>query len=139
MSYIARHEVQYEDVISLGATLEEMRAYILLRISELPSDDKKRAIIDAKGNLEYKQLIENVQPLGSRFFGEVQTGSSKSSGRTKTYDVNFVDEGDQEPEDEEHVFMTQDQSEDVAMEALLAEGDEDALVVQQVEDAVIEK
>ena len=32
-SYIARHEVQYEDLLSLGATLEEMRAYILLRNS----------------------------------------------------------------------------------------------------------
>ena len=54
MSYIARHEVQYEDMISLGATLEEMRAYILLRNSGLPAEDKNRVIIDAKGNLEYK-------------------------------------------------------------------------------------
>ena len=34
-SYLARHEVQYEDLISMGATLEEMRAYILLRNSGL--------------------------------------------------------------------------------------------------------
>ena len=33
-SYLARHEVQYEDLMSMGATLEEMRAYILLRNSD---------------------------------------------------------------------------------------------------------
>ena len=138
MSYIARHEVQYEDMISLGASLEEMRAYILLRNSGLPAEDKKRVIIDAKGNLEYKQVIETLQLLGSRFFGEVQTGSSKSGGRTKTYDVNFVDEGEGDQDEEEQIFMTHDMSEDTLMETFLAEGDEDALVIQQFEEAVIE-
>ena len=138
MSYIARHEVQYEDMISLGATLEEMRAYILLRNSGLPAEDKKRVIIDAKGNLEYKQVIETLQLLGSRFFGEVQTGSSKTGGRTKTYDVNYVDEGEGDHDEDEQVFMAHEMSEDAVMEAFLAEGDEDALVIQQFEDAVIE-
>ena len=45
-SYVARHEVQYEDMLNLGATLEEMRAYILLRNSGLDPDDKKRIIVD---------------------------------------------------------------------------------------------
>ena len=138
MSYIARHEVQYEDMISLGATLEEMRAYILLRNSGLPAEDKKRVIIDAKGNLEYKQVIETLQLLGSRFFGEVQTGSSKIGGRTKTYDVNYVDEGEGDHDEDEQVFMAHEMSEDAIMESFLAEGDEDALVIQQFEDAVIE-
>ena len=138
MSYIARHEVQYEDMISLGASLEEMRAYILLRNSGLPAEDKKRVIIDAKGNLEYKQVIETLQLLGSRFFGEVQTGSSKAGGRTKTYDVNFVDEGEGDQDEDEQIFMTHDMSEDTIMETFLAEGDEDALVIQQFEEAVIE-
>ena len=72
------------------------------------------------------------------FFGEVQTGSSKIGGRTKTYDVNYVDEGEGDHDEDEQVFMAHEMSEDAIMESFLAEGDEDALVIQQFEDAVIE-
>ena len=136
-SYLARHEVQYEDMINLGATLEEMRAYILLRNSALPSEDKKKLIIDAKGNLEYKKVVELLQLLGSRFFGEVQSGS-KSQTRTKTYDVNYVDDDPQEIEEDEAVFFSQDTSEDSHMEQLLIDGDEDALVIAQFEEAILD-
>eukprot|EP00434_Breviolum_minutum_P025492 symbB.v1.2.022525.t1/scaffold1944.1/size145740/2 len=139
-SYVARHEVQYEDMLSLGGTLEEMRAYILLRNSGLDAEDKKRIIVDAKGTLEYTKITDALQLLGSRFFGEVQ-GTSKTGSRTKTYDVNFVDE----PEEQAHVseieeFMTipSEFSDDQAIEVFLAEGDEDALVMQQFEEALVE-
>ena len=139
-SYVARHEVQYEDMLSLGATLEEMRAYILLRNSGLEAENKKRIIVEAKGTLEYNKITDALQLLGSRFFGEVQ-GTSKTGNRTKTYDVNFVDE----PEEQAHVseieeFMTfqSDFSDEQAIEVFLAEGDEDALVMQQFEEALVE-
>ena len=48
-SYLARHEVQYEELMNMGATLEEMRAYILIRNSGLSSEDKKRIIVDSQG------------------------------------------------------------------------------------------
>ena len=38
-SYLARHEVQYEQLMNMGATLEEMRAYILIRNSGLSPED----------------------------------------------------------------------------------------------------
>ena len=138
-SYLARHEVQYEDLIGMGATLEEMRAYILLRNSGLSAEDKKRIIIEAKGELEYGKVTSALQLLGSKFFGEVQSGGVKVAGRTKTYDVNLVDESEQDIEDhDESIFVSMETSEDQALEVLMAEGDEDALTVQQFEDTIIE-
>ena len=128
-SYIARHEVQYEDLLGLGATLEEMRAYILLRNSGLNPEDKKRVIVDANGNLQYQKVIEAIQLLGSRFFNEVQSGTSRTAGRMKTYDVNFVDEpGDVENvEYGETVLYSTEAWEEYAFETLSQEGDEDCL------------
>ena len=139
-SYIARHEVQYEDLLGLGATLEEMRAYILLRNSGLNPEDKKRVIVDANGNLQYQKVIEAIQLLGSRFFNEVQSGTSRTAGRMKTYDVNFVDEpGDVENvEYGETVLYSTEAWEEYAFETLSQEGDEDCLLMQQFEDALVE-
>ena len=66
--------MQYEDLISMGATLEEMRAYILLRNSGLSADDKKKVIMDANGELEYTKLTVILQLLGSKFFWRGSTG-----------------------------------------------------------------
>ena len=139
-SYLARHEVQYEELINMGASLEEMRAYILIRNSGLPAEDKKRIIVDSQGNLDYNKVTESLQLLRSRFFGEVQTGiGSKSGGRTKTYDVNYVDDGEHETEDhDETAFFSSEISEETGLEHLLQEGDEDALLIQQFEDSLIE-
>ena len=138
-SYVARHEVQYEDMLALGATLEEMRAYILLRNSGLDPDDKKRIIVDAQGTLEYSKIVSAIQLLGSRFFGEVQSGSSKASVRTKNYDVNHVDIFDEEAH---HVGFEipshEEPDEEQIIDVLLAEGDEDALILQQFEEALID-
>ena len=104
-SYLARHEVQYEDLINMGATLEEMRACILLRNSGLSADDRKRIIVEAKGELAYDKVTSALQLLGSRFFGEVQAGGARVSGRTKRYDINFVEESEAEADDnDENVF-----------------------------------
>ena len=138
-SYVARHEVQYEDMLNLGATLEEMRAYILLRNSGLDPDDKKRIIVEAQGNLEYKKIVSAIQLLGSRFFGEVQSGSSKAGVRTKNYDVNYVDTVDEEAHHVDHeTSQSAEPDEDQVIDVLLAEGDEDALTMQQFEEALIE-
>ena len=75
------------------------------------------------------------------FFGEVQAGiGSKTSGRTKTHHVNYVDEGDQEPDEhhDESVFCSGEVSEDSSLEHLQQEGDEDAILMQQFEESLIE-
>ena len=91
-SYMARHEILFEDLVSQGATLSDMRAYILLRNSALASEDKKRVVIEAQGNLKYDEVTKAIRMLGARFFQEVQ-GHQKQV-RTKTYDVNHVQEED---------------------------------------------
>ena len=139
-SYLARHEVQYEELMNVGATLEEMRAYILVRNSGLSAEDKKRIIVDSQGNLDYTKVTESLQLLGSRFFGEVQSGiGSQKSGRTKTHDVNYVEEGEPDHEDhDEAVFYSSEVIEESGLEHLIQEGDKDALLIQQFEESLIE-
>lgn len=142
-SYVARHEVQYEDLLSMGLTLEELRAYVLLRNSCLSADDKKRIIIDSAGTLDYKKVTSSLQLLGSRFFGELQSGHAKTGQKTKSYDINHVyDEVDPEHsvEVDETVFLStsQETADEAAIDHLLQEGDEDALIVQQFEDSILD-
>ena len=88
-SYLARHEVQYEELINMGASLEEMRAYILIRNSGLPAEDKKRIILDSdsslEGTLTVGRVREAVRMLGTSFFQEMM-GLGKKVNKTKVYD-----------------------------------------------------
>ena len=139
-SFIARHEVQFEDLLSGGASLEDIRAYVLLRNSGLSADGKKKIIVDAGGNLKYSKVLEALRLLGSRFFHEVQSGSRQPQ-RQKTYDVNYVQD---ETEDLAYT-MSDDVSAwepgevtDHCIDQLASEGDEDALIVHQFEDSLID-
>eukprot|EP00435_Cladocopium_sp_Y103_P052492 s1072_g16.t1 len=123
----------------MGATLQEMRAYILLRNSGLAAEDKKRIIVDAQGELDYEKVTSALQLLGSKFFGEVQQGSSKGQVRTKTYDANMVDEQENEIEEaDESIFVASEMTEESVFDVLMAEGDEDALIIQQFEEAIVD-
>ena len=64
--------------------------------------------------------------MGSKFFQDLQ-GSGKTSGRTKTYDVNYADD-----QEEMASFMTQDMEVDEGqvLQVLVEEGDEDAHFTQ---------
>ena len=139
-SYLVRREILFEDMISQGAILDDVRAYILLRNSALSADDKKRVVVEAQGNLKYEKVTQAIRMLGAKFFLEVQ-GQQKSV-RTKTYKVNHVQDGDDEilySDDSYHTFAAESSEiPDSVMEQFLNEGDEDALVVQQFEDALID-
>ena len=139
-SYVARHEVLFEDLIAQGATLNDMRAYLLLRNSALSSDDKKRVVVESQGNLKYDRVVNAIRMLGAKFFHEVQ-GQQKTY-KAKTYDVNHVQESDEECNfmDENYGAFTAEATDlpELAIDEFLAEGDEDALVVQQFEDALID-
>ena len=92
-SYLARHDFQFEELASLHVTLEELRAYCLLRNSGLLMEEKKKVIMDSEGRLEYDKVVSSLKLLGSKFFSELQ--NAKTSTRTKTYEtVNTVDEDD---------------------------------------------
>ena len=135
-SYLARHDYQFEELLQMGVGFEEIRAYVLLRNSGLGPEDKKKLIVDADGDLKYKNVVSSLKLLGSRFFHELQSGS-KSLSRSKTYDVNavFEDEVHGEIHDDDVAFVG-DTWED--LEPPWDENDPDAIVCLQFEDSLVE-
>ena len=138
-SYVARHEILFEDLVSQGVQFNDIRSYVLLRNSGLAAEDKKRVVIDSGGDLKYDQVLSSIRLLGSKFFGEVQ-GQNRSQ-KTKTYDVNYVDDPDEEPPSvpQENVFVAVDNGDltDQVIESFAADGDEDAQLINQFEENLI--
>ncbi|CAE7220336.1 unnamed protein product, partial [Symbiodinium sp. CCMP2456] len=137
-SYVARHDVHFEELLAGGVTLKEVRAYILLRQSQLTADDRKRIVVEMNGALDYQKVCSAIRLLGSRFFTDLQ---GQRSGKTKTYDANYVDEGaNEEPERALQVsapIASEDGDGDLDnefMEALIAAEDHDAMQVQAFEE-----
>ena len=101
---------------------------------------KRRVLVEAKGNLQYDQVTTAIRMLGAKFFHEVQGQQKKYRG--KTYEVNHVQENDDEvfhTEDQSVLYAADSQELTVTMvDQCALDGDEDALVVQQFEEAVIE-
>ena len=60
-SYLARFEANFTELISRGTTLEEVQAYILLRQSTLPPEDKKKILLEHSGSLEYKPVVRSFR------------------------------------------------------------------------------
>ncbi|CAE7733941.1 GIP [Symbiodinium pilosum] len=136
-SYIARHDAQFEELLSRKVQLEEIRAYILLRHSQLAPEDKKRAIVEPKGDLKYAETIKAIKLLGSRFFGELQNrngssaGTSRGQERNKVYDVNMT-----EADDSEEINMAtydEEVDEDEAFAYFFEQCDQDALYIAEFE------
>ena len=133
-SYLARHDVAFEDLMAQKVTMEEVRAYILLRQSQLPGDDRKRIIMESKGELGYDEARRALRLLGARFFQDLQ-GVPKNA-KNKTYDINTT-----ENPSEEAVMMTGEAEvydEEVAFQAMYENGDEDAIFVNDFEESLIE-
>lgn len=60
-SYVARHEVLFEDLVAQGATLSDMRAYLLPRNSTLTSASKGGAVWP--GSLPLRPLLKESYPI----------------------------------------------------------------------------
>ena len=136
---MARHEVQFEDLLSEGVSLTDVRAYILLRNSGLTSEEKKKIIVDNNGNLTYDHVVGALRLLGSKFFHEVQA-TGKATNRTKAYDVNYMQEDDEETyvTFEEPFTGESGDIPEYMVEQWAQEGDEDALTMIQFEEGLIE-
>ena len=132
-SYLNRHDISFEELITKEVKLEEIRAYVMIRQSALPPDDRKKIIMDCQGKLVYRDARKSIKLLGSKFFQDLQ-GSGKSSSRTKTYDVNYTEE----PEDMAS-FVAQDMEvdEDILIQSLVDEGDEDAHFIQDFGEQIL--
>ncbi|CAE7818068.1 unnamed protein product [Symbiodinium sp. CCMP2592] len=137
-SYLARHDVHFEELLSQSVTFEQVRAYILLRQSQLTSEDRKKIILELGGSLDYKKVCSSIRLLGSRFFADLQ---GQRVAKSRTYDANVVEEP---PEEGEKMVpaMTASAAVEEAdvdldegfMEAMLASEDQDALQVQAFEE-----
>ena len=135
-SYMARHDFQFEELLQMGVSFADIRAYILLRNSGLGSEDKKKLIVDSHGNLEYQAIVSALKLLGSKFFHEVQAGKQISQPRQ---DVRRQCSVREDPgsgfQEDDHVFMgeTWDDSE-VAYD----DNDPDAIVCMQFEESLVD-
>ncbi|CAJ1330317.1 unnamed protein product, partial [Effrenium voratum] len=147
-SYLARHDANFEELLARSTTLEEVRAYVLLRQSNLNPEDKKKIVVEQSGKLQYEPVAKAVRFLGSRFFQEFQGGRQPQS-KTRIYDVNFT-EGPEEPtlgsSGAERAFAAQNQSQDEVepeldaefIEVMVAQEDQDALMVAGFENELEE-
>ena len=135
-SYLARSDIAWSEMLARKTSLAELQAYIILRGSQLSSEDKKRVILesDASGDgaLTMERVSKAVRMLGAGFFQELVTGKRQTRSKTYDYSTAFVTEED---ESEALVALTEDQ-EDEVFEILLSEGDEDAALVADYEAAV---
>ena len=138
-SYLARTDVLWQEMLSREINLEELQSYIVLRGSNLNAEDKKRVVLECEASSEAKLTMVRVSAairlLGAGFFQEVTTG--KKISKLKTYDGNatmFTDQAEGE-----ETYMTADQSEEIpedeAMDILVQEGDEDAILISDFESA----
>ncbi|CAE7650873.1 GIP [Symbiodinium sp. CCMP2592] len=139
-SYLARHDVHFEELLSQSVTLEDVRAYVLLRQSALSAEERKKIVVEMSGALKYDKVRSAIRLLGSRFFSDLQ--GQRGAFRSKTYDANVVeDSGFDEPDRIYHAAATPSIAEDYEgelepeyLEALIAAEDGDALVVQNFEE-----
>ena len=116
--------------------VEDLQAYVILRGSLLSSEDKKRVLVDAgaetDGSLTMKRVSAAVRMLGAGFFHDY-TGTKKT--RLKTYDEQaFVTE--EIPGDDGEIFVAADEDEADFIDALVQDGDEDAVLVAEYEGAI---
>ena len=112
----------------------------MIRHSTLTAEEKKRIIVDSNGILKYENTRESMRLLGSKFFQELQ-GASR--GKTKTYDIHNIEE-DPDPQITSSqtggtgVFMSDEMDEEQGLHTMLQQGDEDATLINEFEDQIIE-
>ena len=139
-SYLSRCDVIWTELLSRKMSLSELQAYIVLRGSKLPPEDKKRVIVESKdasdSSLTMKSVTAAIRLLGSGFFQDYTGIRRDKVGKTYDHTALHMDD---EPELEHEAFVLQDDlCEDDILETLAAENDEDAILVMQFEDSISE-
>ena len=140
-SYLSRCDVIWSDLLMRGIDMKQVQAYVILRGSRLTSDDKKRVIVECRaessGTLEVKKVSQAIRMLGSGFFQEYTGGHRDKQLKTYDHTAFAIEEVVDEPEAETY-WMTEDSLDEEALEILAAQDDEDASMILQFEDAVVE-
>eukprot|EP00435_Cladocopium_sp_Y103_P029744 s2451_g7.t1 len=134
-SYLARHDVAFEDLLSKSVSISDIRAYVLIRQSALGPEDRKKIIIDNQGKLTYDAARRSLRLLCSKFFQELQGG--RGTQVKKAYDVYTAD-------DEESIHQvstdmgSNEIDEDQAIQMMADQGDEDAAFIAEFEDQIVD-
>ena len=124
--YLARHDASFGDLMAKGVSMEEVQAYVMIRQSQLSSEDRKRIVVETEGNLTYAGARKSLRLLGHRFFQDFQD---------RTCDVNMVDNFD---ESALWTMETEVFDDEAMVQALHDAGDEDAACIMDFENTVIE-
>ena len=143
-SFLSRMESNFVELISRGTKLEEVQAYVLLRQSLLPPEDKKRTLVEHAGNLTYDPVARSFRLLGSKFFNDLHGG--RATLKTKVYEANVSEvleadvfkATDDSTTDRAYVAHLEnvpesDELDAETFEIFLAAEDQDALVIQSFE------
>ena len=125
MSFVNRINVAFEEVGS-ETTVQQVRAFVMLRQSALTVEDKKR-VVSMAGNYDPSAVEKAMRSLSTKVLGQTDVG------RKKVYPANFVEE----ELDEIHYAAEEECDEEQALAMLIDEGDETALAIQEFEDQVI--
>ena len=125
MSFVNRINVAFEEVGS-ETTVQQVRAFVMLRQSALTVEDKKR-VVSMAGNYDPSAVEKAMRSLSTKVLGQTD------AGRKKVYPANFVEE----ELDEIHYAAEEECDEEQALAMLIEEGDETALAIQEFEDQVI--
>ncbi|CAL1150724.1 unnamed protein product [Cladocopium goreaui] len=126
MSYVNRINVAFTEV-GEDTTVKQVKAFVLLRQSGLSAEDKKRVIAMADG-YDPTKMENAMRALSTKVLSQGEVS------RKKIYPINYVDE------DAEEINQLHDDEpdEESVMAALLEEGDESAMVVQEFEENIIQ-
>ena len=137
-SYLARADIAWTELLQKKMDLPQLQAYITLRNSNLAGEDKKRVLVESGAEKEVTLTMEKVtaavRMLGTSFFQDY-TGQKKN--RTKVYDQATLMAEEEIENDDEEIYVTET-NEDEMLETLAMEGDEDAVLITQFEEAVTE-
>eukprot|EP00435_Cladocopium_sp_Y103_P002596 s5225_g1.t1 len=134
-SFIARADVMWSKLLARKLTIADLQAFILLRGSNLSPEEKKKVILESdqslEGKLTVQRVAEAIRLLGASFFMEM-TGQKKNP-KTKVYssDTLVTEEDDGDPT----LHTAEEYNEEDFEEAMLLEGDPDAALIADFEQA----
>ena len=138
MSFVNRLRVAFQDIDRVKVS--EVEAFVLLRQSNLNAEDKKRVLAMAGGEMSTKKIDGAMRQLAPR----VLVGAGANEAKKRVYPVNYVEEPTEEDGQvtanafvgEEEIHVVQD---DEGLIAQMAEqGDQDAILVAEFEDQLID-
>lgn len=131
MSFVNRLQVAFTELGNV--TIKEFQAFLLLRQSSLGTEDKKRILTMTDGKMETLAIEKAMRTLSTSVLSQGQ------DVKKKVYPTNFVEPewnemGDPDtPMSSTFVTMEEEENESDMVEALVAQGDPDAIQVQSFE------